>query len=648
MAENVDNSTSDDLSDDELVAKVTEFYNAAVEGNQEWRDRGEKCRDFHSDQQWTDADRTALEHSGKPALTINRIKPTVGFIAGNQRQNRKDVRVLPLRNAGQSTADALTQLIKHTMDVSNADYEQAEQFVSGVIDGKGWLFVNISDDDEDLNRRTVKIQSISGFHVFEDPTADEYDLNETGKFVIREYWKDIDECKAQWPQVEGTSLSDRLGTLSTSWIDKAADWLLRRNDFAQSETDSDESRQTIRSKYRLRVVECWWKDYRTVGISTDKQAGSVLQLMKSGEMSKAKKLSNSQPEQYTYREQVKGVLCKTVIIGETMVEHIVDPFGGIYIFPFFRYCPYYDSGRAIGVVDALISPQEEENKRRSQALHHLNQSGNSGSLVGTIDPAYKATLQSFGSKPGVVIELDKCGGKFERLTPAPISQGHMDLAIAASQDIKEISGVANMVGYDSQQKESGLALSMRSRQGMTILEEVYDRFDYTCQLFGKFLVELIRRDLGGKPIYSDEEIDKILDWDEVIGADIVKDVLPQAMMQAQASVMPSEDPAADQQAIMVQAGEIAKQMAKEVLLHQLRDVATGRYNVQVSQSPNAPTAKVAAFLELSEIAKMYPGAIPADIVIEASDIRNKDKVVEAVKAQQQAMQAQQQQPAGVQ
>ena len=641
-----DNSTVD-LDN---VTRVLVFYNEAVTGNQEWRNMALQCRDFHSGNQWTASDRQALERSGKPALTINRIRPTIGFISGQQRQNRKDIRILPLRNSSEAAATALTELVEQAMKTTNADYEQAEQFVDGTIDGKGWLYVGIADDDQDLNGRRITIESLSSFHVYEDPTADEYDINATGKFIIREHWMDIDECQARWPQANGESLNDRLGLLNGSWIDKLADTLLRHGDRLSFDAADDESRRTMRDKYRLRVLECWWKNYQTVGMSTDKEAGSIIRLLKPGEMAKAKALAESKPDQYTYREQVTGVLCKTTIIGATEIEHVVDPFDGIDTFPFFRYTPYFATGRAGSVVDALLSPQEEENKRRSQALHHLNQSANSGWLVGKISTAYKAILQSFGSKPGVVVELDQCGGKAERLNPAPISQGHMDLAQAAANDIKEISGVANMVGYDSQAKESGLALGMRQRQGMTILEEVYDRFDYTCQLFGKFIVELIRRDMGGKPIYSDEEIIKILDWDEVITKEVMQSVLPAAMQEAQRQMPPPPPQPAQQpqdgqdagsspedqyqQALAMKAGQIAQEMAQKAVIADIRNIATGRYSVQVSQSPNAPTAKMAAFMELTEIAKMYPGIIPPEIMIGASDIRDKDKIIDSIDAQQ--------------
>jgi hypothetical protein len=46
---------------------------------------------------------------------------------------------------------------------------------------------------------------------------------------------------------------------------------------------------------------------------------------------------------------------------------------------------------------------------------------------------------------------------------------------------------------------------------------------------------------------------------------------------------------------------------------------------------------MAKFAELLEIDKAKPGSIPVDVIIEASDMANKDEIIEKIQQQQQAV-----------
>jgi len=647
MAEASNNPAALKLSDGELVAKVTALYNSALAGGQDWRDRAERCRDFHAGHQWDPADRAALHAAGKPALTINRILGIVGFVSGNQRQNSKDIRVRPLRNGTEAAANALTALAKHAMSTCNGTFEQSEQFERGVITGKGWLMADIENDPFDANGRRVVVRSVDPLTVFEDATFNDYELT-NAKSVIREYYEDRDKIAAKWPSLELDAISDVVGSADQGWLGKMIDRLFSRAEGRpepQGETRAiwgDDCRATERNRNRLRVLECWWKDWRKVAVSTDRAQGSVIVCLSEKDRKGAEIAAQLWPDRWGYSEQVMGVLNRTVIIGSSLAEHVVDPLGGVHEYPFFRFCPFFSDGYVWGLVDNLTDPQREENTRRSQALHLLGQSANSGWIIKKfMDPAYKAILEQFGSKPGIIIELDKLGGEAQRIAPTPLSEGHIQLGQAAADDMKQISGVANMMGQDSQTKESGLALGLRQRQGMSILEGAYDRFDYACQLFGTFLVELIRRDGEGKPVYSDQEIDRICDLDSCLDEELIQQaatMIPQPPAPAQSDPNAPADPV-DQQA-HDQYRQAVVAAAKQILLRQIRDVATGRYSVEVSQSPQSPTARTTAFAELTEIDRMRPGVIPAKLLVKATDVPFRDEIIDSIDRNEQA-QAQQ-------
>jgi hypothetical protein len=72
--------------------------------------------------------------------------------------------------------------------------------------------------------------------------------------------------------------------------------------------------------------------------------------------------------------------------------------------------------------------------------------------------------------------------------------------------------------------------------------------------------------------------------------------------------------------------------AKKLFLEQFRDIRTGRYGIKVDDSPNSPTAKMAAFAELMEIARMIPGEIPSAMLVESSDLPNKNKIIQSMQS----------------
>ena len=115
-------------------------------------------------------------------------------------------------------------------------------------------------------------------------------------------------------------------------------------------------------------------------------------------------------------------------------------------------------------------------------------------------------------------------------------------------------------------------------------------------------------------------------------------MIPQPPAPAQSDPNAPADPV-DQQA-HDQYRQAVVAAAKQILLRQIRDVATGRYSVEVSQSPQSPTARTTAFAELTEIDRMRPGVIPAKLLVKATDVPFRDEIIDSIDRNEQA-QAQQ-------
>jgi hypothetical protein len=327
------------------------------------------------------------------------------------------------------------------------------------------------------------------------------------------------------------------------------------------------------------------------------------------------------------------------------------------LYPLIRFSPHFMDGECMGIVRNLISPQQEENKRRSQALHLINSAANSGWLMDekALSPDQYTRLEHMGSRPGILIEK-KPGAFLERIEPAQLSIGHIQLAQMAGKDIKEISGVnQERLGYESKSGTSGRALALQQRQGAQVTAPIMERWDYTLRLVGDLVVCLVAQ----ADIYTDEEIKSIVGRDERLSAEIEEEAQKQVMSSGLPE--PGEQPpppgpelaqlAPDDQQAVVSAFQQAQAdwqrkavlwqqaIAKAgdlILMKQIRDARTGRYGVKVSESAASPTTRLAHFQELMEVAKLFPGAIDPAAIIKASDIANKDEILRGLQAAAQA------------
>ena len=72
---------------------------------------------------------------------------------------------------------------------------------------------------------------------------------------------------------------------------------------------------------------------------------------------------------------------------------------------------------------------------------------------------------------------------------------------------------------------------------------------------------------------------------------------------------------------------IAAESGDDVDAAMLENKKIGRYGIAIKSSSNSPTAQYADFMAMLEIARMYPDRIPPEVVIESSNLANKEAIV---------------------
>jgi len=570
-------------------SKIQDFYRTAKDEWSDWRERAKKAYDFYLGDQWDSAVKQQLAIESRPALTLNKIKPIIRNLSGYQRQNRQDLKVVARKGGLVYVSELLTELTKYIYDTSMVDWQLSSQFVDGVIGGKGWLFADIDYTKDPLNGDIV-IARENPFMVLEDPFSTKYDLSDS-KYVIRCYWDDIDNLQLAFPKIKDLGI---LPTLNEQEREKIG---IETEDYV-SPANKTGALSDI-NKYRYLVKDCWYREFMKKKIlidintlETEDASGKTTEFLQN--------LVNTYPHLRVI-ERVIPCLYLTSYVGNVVLQEVKDPFGpGITEIPAVRFCDeqiYAHKNLIRGEVDDLIDPQNEINKRRSQALHHLNTSANSGWIIeeDALNPAEIRKLESMGSKPGVtVITRPGKKDKIEKIVPSVLSQGHIELEKFGAMDMKEISGVnSDLLGYQSERQESGVAMDLRRKHGLMTTEQLFDNFEWTQRILGQKIVDFIRK----TDTFSDEEL---------------------AAIAEERNFRPIDK--ATGQAIDV--------------MQLIKSRKVGKYGIVMSTRQNTPTARAYSFQTMIEAVKNGL-QIPTEMLVEASDWPFKDELIEKMKAAQQ-------------
>jgi len=564
----------------EILSTLKDFWKTAEDEWAEWRERAERNYKFvkGGEYQWDSADLQALKRQKKPALTFNKIRPIIRNLSGYQRQNREEQRVLARKGGLSELAEVFTELLKYFYDASNADWELSTMFMDGLIAGKGWIALDI-DYSQDPITGDLVISRQSPLMVYEDPTSSRYDLSDA-KFIIRCYWADKTQIELNFPEKK-KELEVGLSTISS--LERTAVGV-ESDDYK----DTDNLQNTDFGKYRYLVKEYWWREYITKKFLIANNNLIEITDVPEAKINKIIELSRKAQMPVEIRYVTVPVLRLTTIVGDIILQDIQDPFNGVNKFPLVRFCPDWVEGYVKGEIDDLIDPQKEVNKRRSQALHLLNTSANSGYIVedGALEPEEEKKLQKMGSSPGIFVKANRGYGLnrgIYRIEPTSLSNGHITLERFAEDDLKKISGVnADLLGYVPERGESGRAMLLRKEHGLITTEIIFDNFRYTQKVLGETLLEFIRK----TDILSDEEIMAIV-------------------------------------------GD--KEMDIDIGL--LKNKKIGKYSITLTTRPTSPTVRLSNFYMLLDAVKAgLP--IPPELLLEYSDLPGKDEMLAKIKQQQ--------------
>lgn len=140
-----------------------------------------------------------------------------------------------------------------------------------------------------------------------------------------------------------------------------------------------------------------------------------------------------------------------------------------------------------------MSPQEIFNKSRSQELHILSTSANSGWVVkhNTLVNMTEAQLEQKGAETGLVLVVKEIDG-IQKIKPNQVPTGLDRISYKAEEDMKNISGISDAQTGFAREDVSAKALKANQAVGGTSFAPVLDNLNRTDKLLGKRILNLVQ------------------------------------------------------------------------------------------------------------------------------------------------------------
>jgi len=585
------------------VLLLAERWQRAAWAQARWAERAKKAVDFFEGRQWTEKQLQEMRRQRRPALTFNMIAPLTRLVLGYQRANKSDIVLQPGQDsrASEKIAEVLTRVEKAIAQGCDLDFVDVEVFMDGLIASRGFYDTRLDFESNDLGE--VKTEAIDPFTVYPDPDAQKYDLSDSA-FITTSNMVSLDELEATYgkgiadmlkPYVLGQTPLAPISSLAVDQEisprrtfgereDERADWW---DQFYSLVGDFVDTRRKT-----IRVIEQQYKVAEERDILIDLETGDKKVVPEDWDQEKIAKAifyAQSVGDTLVAQRRIVERIQWTTLAGDLILYDAPSIYDR---FTIDAYFPYFRRGMTIGMVDDLIDPQLEKNKRRSARTEQVTKTANGGWSYheDSLDPTQERNLQKFGSSPGVTVKW-KGEKEPKQLQPAQTSAGQKQLEVDADDDIRKIAGINEAALGEMDKVVSGRALEARQRQAVLSVQMYMDNFKRTKRNVGKQHLAIVQSH------YTERRLYRIMGPDGKFAEALINDE------------------------------QVGPGGTKRII----NDITVGKYTVTVDDAPISATFLNAQFEEaLTLIEKMGPVVGPflpmfADLLVDMSSMPRKDE-----------------------
>lgn len=466
-----------------LKQRKDEFYQANYTGNSQYWAQGFIDKRFKvGDQSLYSVMAGQNFNQNSYRFFFNLIRRHINMVCGFQRRNRKSTIVLPVHENDDPIADDFNAVLRYCEDRSGFQEYLSEAFEGSCDTGMTllWMYMDYTLDP------------ISG-DIFDDAVS-------FNNFLIDQYFRkqDFSDCngiwRRRWTSKDGAK---RLLPGYSDEIDKMNPGGMKDGRFpVQAEL------QNIALNKLFTYDEFHYMDSRRAIIILDPKTGEAVEWEE----------QDGDPEdmlQQTLAQQpwleIKEVYVPTVKLCISIGDkEIYDGPNLLNIdsYPCVPSICYYEpdvtnyAWRCMGMIRNMRDAQFLYNMRKVIELEILQSQINSGWIYpidAVTDPkAFRQSGQGFL----IPLKAGHLPNEIQRIEAAAIPQSLLELSQSLSEDITKICGVNEELLGSATDDKSGILSMLRQGAGLTTLQTIFDKLDYTQRLYGKIRLQAIRKNFS--------------------------------------------------------------------------------------------------------------------------------------------------------
>lgn len=520
------------------------------------RIQSEKARDYYSNDQLSEAQKAEYKRRKMVPVVDNRIVRKVDAMVGIEQKGRTDPRAFARGPEDEQAADIATKALVFVDDQTRFDAKRSAAFENLLIEGYGGVEVAV---EEKRGKLEVVINKLRWEEIFYDPSSREKDFSDAAYLGVMK-WMTLDQAMELYEaDYQGEA---NLEDLLTSTLNSVGESYEDRPDRDFSWSD--------RKQERVRVVQMYYRRRGNWYLSIFTGGGQIIHT------------------ESPYLDEDGKTTCPLILMTAYIDRH----------------------NRRFGVVESLLSLQDEINSRRARLIQLAHNRQTAG-LKGAVSVA---AMKRQMAMPDGHVEIDpeaaeaaaQLGQKaFEVLQNGDQVAAQFQLLAESKEEIDKLGPNASLLGQLSGD-QSGRAIMAQQNAGMAELAPIYDSLrDWTLRVYRAMWNRI-------KQYWTEERWVRVTE-DTEAPSFIGVNQFQGWQMGPDGSIQP-------------------------VIANQLGEIDV---DIIIDDAPDFVTLKQEQFEQLTQMAQAGV-PIPPEIMIEASSLRDKPRLLEMIRnQQQQQMQAQQ-------
>lgn len=457
-----------------------------------WRERSDLAAAYVDGKQLTPLQQQALIAEGMPEVKpTNLIGRVIRSILGNEAKSRTDVKVESDDDDISDVAEVLNQSLSEAKREARADTAVSNAYAGQVGPGIGWVEVARAQDPLDYPYRVADVHRSEMWWDWRDQD----NLLRKARWQVRKRWQDLDELEASMPQFR-----QLLRGMANGWTGFMFDNTVDESVVSQWRSDGERWRNYQRrtewfdsARKRVKLYEVWYKVPAmavvmhlgpTRRVLFDETNQTHIQAVASRQVQVSKSLTR----------QVRMAL----FAGPHRLQDIGTTRRNFPYIPFFAYRDDEDL-TPYGLVEGMISPQDEYNSRRLR----INWLLRARQIMVDNDALDKEanTLPEVAARimrPDLTVVLNaqrKNANGFVVSQNLALEKEQIEVMQDAKQLIQDVPGVyGSQLGQAPAGVTSGVANSLLIEQGTVAMGDLNDGYRDARRSVFEGLLELIVED----------------------------------------------------------------------------------------------------------------------------------------------------------